>query len=91
MLGGLSWCGHVIRISTRPPWARAFTLLELMIVLTLILLLAALELPNIQATLRKTQEARLRDDLFTIRAMIDRFTADNKRPPTSLDEMVETG
>jgi len=33
-----------------------------MVVLTLLLLLAAIEVPNIQGTIRKTQEARLRDD-----------------------------
>jgi general secretion pathway protein G len=60
-------------------------------ILALLLLVAAFVAPNIQGTIRKTLEARLRDDLFTMCAMIDRITADNKRPPTSLDEMVATG
>jgi general secretion pathway protein G len=33
----------------------------------------------------------MRDTLFTMRSMIDRFTLDNKRPPASLEEMVEAG
>lgn len=82
---------HRMRTPGKSRFSCGFSLLEMTIVLTLLLLLAALEVPNIQGTIRKTQEARLRDDLFTMRAMIDRFTADNKRPPTSLDELVETG
>jgi hypothetical protein len=39
----------------------------------------------------RAREAGLRDTLFTMRAMIDRFTLDNKRPPESLDELVEKG
>ncbi len=33
----------------------------------------------------------MRDTLFTMRSMIDRFTLDNQRPPASLEEMVEAG
>ena len=33
----------------------------------------------------------MRDTLFTVRSMIDRFTLDNQRPPASLEEMVEAG
>jgi general secretion pathway protein G len=35
------------------------------------------------------REATLRDDLFTLRSQIDRFTHDNERGPTSLEELVE--
>src|SRR5438128_12663515 len=63
----------------------------MMVVLTLLLMSATLVLPNLQGIGRSTHEAELRDDLFTMRTMIDRFTADNKRPPASLDELVEMG
>jgi len=69
----------------------AFSLLELMMVMTLILLAATITQPIYQNIIRHSREATLRDTLFTMRSMIDRFTLDNKRPPESLDEMVEKG
>ena len=36
-------------------------------------------------------EAVLKDDLYTLRKLIDEFTLDKQRPPTSLDELVEAG
>ncbi len=70
---------------------RGFTLLEMMLVVAIILLLCSLAVPHYQRTLALAHEARLRDDLFTMRFMIDRFTLDFKRPPVSLNELVEKG
>ena len=69
----------------------AFTLLELMVVLTLILILASFAMPAYHAITVHAREAVLRQDLFTMRAQIDRFTHDNERGPTSLEELVEEG
>jgi general secretion pathway protein G len=66
-----------------------FTLLELMVVITLILILATFAMPMYHTAKVRTQEAILRDHLFTMRSQIDRFTHDNERGPTSLDELVE--
>ena len=60
-------------------------------VLTLILLAATITQPIYQNMILRAREAALRDTLFTLRSMIDRFTLDNKRPPASLEEMVEMG
>ena len=70
---------------------QAFSLLEMMMVLTLILLAAAIAQPIYQNIMLRAREAALRDTLYTMRVMIDRFTLDNKRPPESLGEMVEAG
>jgi general secretion pathway protein G len=70
--------------------SRAFTLLELMMVLTLILILAAIAVPSYQFAIRRAREAVLRDDLYTMRSLIDQFTLDKQRPPQSLDELVES-
>ena len=70
---------------------RGFSLLELMMVMTLILLAATITQPIYQNIILHAREAALRDTLFTMRSMIDRFTLDIQRPPESLDEMVEKG
>lgn len=68
-----------------------FTLLELMIVISIIIILAAVTLPQYQRTIMATREAVLRDDLRKMRSLIDQFAADKGRLPQSLDEMVSEG
>ena len=79
----------------RPKWRDAgragFTLLELMIVISIIIILAAITLPQYQRTIMHTREAVLRDDLFKMRSLIDQFAADKGRLPQSLDELVSEG
>ncbi|HVQ38344.1 MAG TPA: hypothetical protein VMS31_12470 [Pyrinomonadaceae bacterium] len=68
-----------------------FTLLELMIVITIIIILAAIVLPQYQKTILATREAVLRDDLSTMRTLVDRYAADKQKLPQSLDELVSEG
>ena len=68
-----------------------FTLLELMIVISIIIILAAITLPQYQKTIMHTREAVLRDDLYKMRSLIDQFAADKGRLPQSLDEIVSEG
>jgi general secretion pathway protein G len=68
-----------------------FTLLELMIVISIIIILAAITLPQYQKTIMHTREAVLRDDLYKMRSLIDQFAADKGRLPQSLDELVSEG
>jgi general secretion pathway protein G len=68
-----------------------FTLLELMMVLTLILILASFAVPTYRVAIQRAREAVLRDDLYTLRSLIDQFTLDKQRPPQSLDELVDAG
>jgi general secretion pathway protein G len=69
--------------------ASGFTLLELMMVLTLILILASFAVPTYHVATVRAREAVLRDDLYTMRTLIDQFTLDKQRPPQSLEELVE--
>lgn len=68
-----------------------FTLLELMMVLTLILILASFAIPTYRVATVRAREAVLRDDLYTLRTLIDQFTLDKQRPPQYLEELVEEG
>ena len=70
---------------------RGFTLIELMVVLTLLLILATMSMPIFQLAIVHAREAVLKDDLYTLRKLIDEFTVDKQRPPTSLDELVSEG
>jgi general secretion pathway protein G len=70
---------------------RGFSLLELMIVISIIIILAAITLPQYQKTIMHTRESVLRNDLRQMRSLIDQFYADKGRLPQSLDELVTEG
>jgi len=68
-----------------------FTLLELMIVITIIIILAAVVLPQYQKTILSTREAVLREDLYKMRILLDQYAADKQKLPASLDDLVSGG
>ena len=68
-----------------------FTLLELMIVITIIIILAAVVLPQYQKTIMSTREAVLREDLYKMRSLLDQYAADKQKLPGTLDDLVTGG
>jgi len=68
-----------------------FTLLELMIVISIIIILAAVALPQYQKTIMHARETVLKDDLFKFRSIIDQYAADKGKLPQSMDDLVTAG
>lgn len=78
------------------PFARAarergFTLLELMIVISIIIILVSVALPQFQKTIMHARETVLHDDLFKMRSLIDQYAADKGKLPQQLDDLVSAG
>ena len=70
---------------------RGFTIIELMIVLTIIGILVSIAIPTYQKSLIRANETVLRSNLFTLRTMIDEYTYDKQKGPQSLQELVDNG
>ncbi len=68
-----------------------FTLIELMIVLTVIGILAAIAVPNYQRGVIRAREAVLSETLHTVRKAIDEFYADRGTYPGTLADLVGSG
>ncbi len=86
----------VIHTQPRPSPASSepesgFTLIELMIVMTIIGILASFAIPSYVASIKRAREAVLREDLHTMRIAIDSFTYDKQKAPQSGDDLVQFG
>jgi general secretion pathway protein G len=72
----------------RRVFAAGFTLLELMIVVTIILILAGIAAVRYEKSILRAREATLKQDLFVMRNAIQQYTLDKEAGPTSLDDLV---
>jgi general secretion pathway protein G len=68
-----------------------FTLLELIVVMTIIAILASLAVPSFVGAIRSAREAVLKEDLHVMRAAIDSYTMDKQKAPQTLDDLVQSG
>ncbi len=68
-----------------------FTLIELMIVMAVIAVLVSVAVPMYQKSVVRARETVLRQNLFTLRTVIDEYTYDKAKAPQSLEDLVREG
>lgn len=68
-----------------------FTLLELLVVMTIIGILAAIAVPALRDSPKRAREATLRADLFTFRSVIDQYKGDKGNYPADLEVLIKDG
>jgi general secretion pathway protein G len=68
-----------------------FTLLELMVVVSVIMILVSVSVPSYQQHVKLAREAALREDLYLMRMAIAQYGLDKLRAPQSIDELVTGG
>jgi general secretion pathway protein G len=77
------------RFKTRA--SAGFTLLEMMVVISIMVILISIGLPIYSQSVRRSREAVLRNDLFELRSLISQYTLDKQKAPQSLDDLVTGG
>ncbi len=71
--------------------ARGFTIIELMVVMTIIVTLATIGMVQYRQSVQFARESVLRDDLFKMRDAIDQYYADRNQYPSTLEDLVSSG
>jgi general secretion pathway protein G len=70
---------------------RGFTFVELMVVITIIVILVTMAIPIYQRSITRAKESVLKNNLFTLRTVIDNYTYDKEKAPQSLQDLVTEG
>jgi general secretion pathway protein G len=70
---------------------RGFTFVEMMVVITIIVILISMAIPIYQKSIIRSREAVLKNNLFTLRTVIDNYTYDKEKAPQSLSDLVSDG
>jgi general secretion pathway protein G len=70
---------------------RGFTLIEMVVVISMILILLAIALPMYNQSIIQARETTLKQNLATINKVIDQYTLDKQKAPQSLDDLVSAG
>jgi len=74
--------------SLRKRKSRGFTLIELMIVISIMLILVSMAVPAYNQSILRAKESVLRQNLFTLRSLISQYTLDKQKAPQSLEDLV---
>lgn len=76
---------------SRTTRSRGFTLIELMIVISIILILVSVALPAYNQSIWRARESVLKQNLFSLRSVISQYTLDKQKAPQSLEDLVTAG
>ena len=76
---------------TRPRGVLGFTFVELMVVVAIIVILITIAIPTYQKSVIRAKESVLKNNLFTMRTVIDNYTYDKQKAPQSLQDLVTEG
>jgi general secretion pathway protein G len=68
-----------------------FTLIELMIVMAIITVIISIAVPLYQKSIIRAKESVLRNNLFSLRTVIDEYTFDKQKAPQTLQDLVTEG
>jgi len=82
---------HLAAASARVRRPDGWTLIELMVVVSMIVVLAGIAMANYRYAVITTQEAVLKENLFRMRDAIDQYYADKNKYPAALDALVSDG
>ena len=70
---------------------RGFTIMELMVSMAIVLVVISVAVPLYQKSVLRAKESVLRQNLFSLRTVIDEYTYDKQKAPQQLDELVKEG
>jgi len=74
-----------------PQAARGFTLIEMVVVISMILVLLSIALPMYTQSINRAREAKLKQNLATLNEVIEKYSLDKGKAPQSLDDLVQAG
>jgi len=77
-----------LQLAARP---RGFTLVEMVIVISIVLVLLAIALPMYNSSILRAKEARFRHNLSTLNEVVQRYSEDKRQAPQQLDDLVQAG
>jgi general secretion pathway protein G len=70
---------------------RGFSFVELMVVITIVVILVTMAIPIYSNTIKRSNESVLKQNLFTLRTVIDNYTYDKQKAPSTLQDLVREG
>ena len=70
---------------------RGFTLIEIMVVMAVVTIIVSIAVPLYQKSILRAKESVLRNNLFTLRTVIDEYSYDKGKAPQSLQDLVTDG
>lgn len=68
-----------------------FSMIELMIVMSILVIIVSIAVPLYQRSVMRAKESILKNNLFTMRTVIDEYTFDKQKAPQSLQDLVTEG